>query len=154
MNNIKYEIKIDENEIPYISFPEEYNNTTENNFFAIQLTFFVFKNMLENNNGTLDEDSMDNLNTCVNVIEEIGYELAMILKDQMEFSGDLHLMLNQKYHIQVKTLKERNDLNLNNIVYNDKIYSREEGLKVFVTDKMKIYELKDGIDNKHWRIIK
>jgi len=154
MNNIQYEIKIDENEIPYISFPEDYNSTTEDNFFAIQLTNYVFKNIYERNINILDKESLDNLNTCVNVLEEIGYEMSILIKEQMEFSGNLTLMTNQKYHIQVKTLKERNNLPLNNIIYNDKLYERKEGLKVFVTDKMKIFELKGGIDNKNWRIIK
>jgi hypothetical protein len=50
----------------------------------------------------------------------------------------------------VENIEERNNLNYEGIVRGDKILKRQEGLRVLVQNEMKIYELKDGIDNENW----
>jgi len=68
----------------------------------------------------------------------------------MKFLGDTSLLFNKTYHVQVNTIEERNQLGFGGILAGDKIYLRQEGLRVLVTDEMKIYELKGGIDNENW----
>ena len=68
------------------------------------------------------------------------------------------MILDCAYHIQVSSVEERDALPDKDIVYEDKIYDRIEGLRVYVLQPLELYdknlsgayELIDGITNEHW----
>ncbi|MFW6220016.1 MAG: hypothetical protein ACOC33_04175, partial [bacterium] len=73
-----------------------------------------------------------------------------LIKEQMEMMGETDLNMKRNYHIQVDNIKKRNELNYEGIIYNNKIFKRNPGLKVLVLEDMKVYELQGGRDNEHW----
>lgn len=154
MNKIEYEIKLDVDGRPYIYMGENHELTPENNFFGIELAKFLIDHTIIENGNSLDDETYNNMVSCLNVLEDISNEVAILIKEKMLLSGDISQMFATNYNILVKSIKERNALPLDDIVYNDKIYSRKIGLRVLVIDKNKIYELVDGIDNKNWKEIK
>ena len=92
------------------------------------------------------------------LLGQIGDEMSAILFEGMRVAGDLKMMLDVAYHVIVNGIEERDNLPDENIVYEDKIYDRQIGLKVYVQyplenydkEKAGVYELKDGITNENW----
>lgn len=150
MHKIEYEIKLNENGRPYIYLPEDFEDKSEHKFFVMELTIYMLQEIYHKRINQLDQNTIDKLKQSIDVLLMVSDEAADIIKGQLETMGDVSLITNKAHHIQVKTIKERDNLNYNGIIYNNKIFKRIEGLKVLVTEDMKIYELKDGIDNKNW----
>ena len=65
----------------------------------------------------------------------------------------------QKHNIEVNSIEERDSLPEKDIIYEDRIFDRVEGLRVYVLQPIEnydknisgIYELVDGITNEHWK---
>lgn len=150
MHKIEYEIKLNENGRPYVHLPEDFEDRSEHKFFVLELTIYMLQEIYHKRINQFDQNTIDKLKQSIDVLLTISDEAADIIKGQLETMGDISLITNKSYHIQVKTIKERDKLNYNGIIHNNKIFKRIEGLKVLVTEDMKIYELKDGIDNKNW----
>jgi len=150
MHKIEYEIKLNENGRPYIYLPEDFEDKSEHKFFVMELTIYMLQEIYHKRINQLDQNTIDKLKQSIDVLLMVSDEAAGIIKGQLETMGDILLITNKAHHIQVKTINERDNLNYNGIIYNNKIFKRIEGLKVLVTEDMKIYELKDGIDNKNW----
>lgn len=150
MHKIEYEIKLNEDGRPYIYLPEDFEDKSEHKFFVMELTIYMLQEIYHKRINQLDQNTIDKLKQSIDVLLMVSDEAADIIKGQLETMGDVSLITNKAHHIQVKTIKERDNLNYNGIIYNNKIFKRIEGLKVLVTEDMKIYELKDGIDNKNW----
>ena len=102
----------------------------------------------------------------INFLGQIGDEMAEIMYGQMKALGEMKMMLNDKYHIRVNSIEKRDALPIKNILYDDKIFDRVEGLcvRVQLDESLynayydsepiyEIYELKDGITNEHWEKI-
>ena len=151
MFNIEYSIKLNEYGRPYINLPEDREDRSEDRFFCLELTRYVLNSVFSRRSEELDEITIENLKIAITVLEDIGDEMAGILYNQMASLGEVQFVLKNNYHIQVKTIEERNNLPQNNILIDNKIYHRQEDLKVLVTDEMKIYKLTDGIDNLNWK---
>jgi hypothetical protein len=96
------------------------------------------------------EETFTQLESCVTILGQVGDEIAHILWDMMKVMGDTTYLLDRRYHIMVKNIEERNNLNLDNILYENKIYKREPGLKVLVSDLEKVFKLSGGINNENW----
>jgi len=153
MYEIKYEIKLNESGRPCIDLPPDYEEKPEDKFFAMEITRYLLQKTFDNRSSKFDPETAKNINIGITVIQQVSDEIARILWQNMKIMGDTSLLFDKKYHIQVKTIEERDNLKHNGILYNDKIYIRQEGLKVFVSDEMKVYELKDGINNENWKEI-
>lgn len=150
MFRLEYEISLNESGKPCIDLPEYYEHRAEDKFFAMEITRYILQSVYMHRSSELDKDTVNAIDTTINFLGQISDEVAEILWKQMRNSGDIALLLDNKYHIQVKNIEERDALNMNFIYYNNKIFKRQEGLLVLVTDEMKIYELKNGISNENW----
>ncbi len=146
----EYEIKLNENGRPYVYMPKDYIDSPEDKFMAIEITRYVLITSLARNKNKLSANGVLSIKNTINNLEVISNEVADLLKQQMENKGEFVLNIQTQYHIAVDTLKERDKLNYEGIIYNNKIYKRTEGLKVLVMETKSIYELKNGIDNENW----
>jgi hypothetical protein len=151
IHKIEYEVDINDEGRPYIKLPETFNDTPENKFFVLELTRYLLTSLINKRESQLDEDTVNKILISNGLISIISDEVASILRNQMEAIGELYFSMKNEYHIKVKTIEERNKLNYNGIIYDNKIYKRIEGLKVFVENENKTYELINGIDNENWK---
>jgi hypothetical protein len=145
MFRIEYEIGLNESSRPYINLPEDYEHQAEDKFFAIEVTRYILQSLYARSSSSFDEETMNSIRTTINCLGQISDEVAEILWKQMKNCGDISLLLDNHYHIQVKNVEERDSINTKYILYNNKIYKKQNGLKVLVTDELKIYELKDDV---------
>jgi hypothetical protein len=150
MLKIEYEIKLNEHGRPYIDLPLDYDNKAEDKFFVLELTRYVLQEVFKRRSAEFDPFTADKLNDCIGILEQVSDEVAMILYNQMEIMGDVALTIHNDYHIQVENIEERNNLPRKGIIYNGKIFRRQEGLKVLTYNDMIIYELREGIENENW----
>ena len=144
MYEIKYNIKLSEDGRPYIDLPKDYKDKPEDKFFVIELTRYLFISILNNNGGLYDENTKAHIENTLDLLDKVSVEMADIIKKILKGEDVIN------YDIRVNDIKERDNLNYKGIIYNDKIFNRKEGLKVLVLEDLSLYELKGGIDNKHW----
>lgn len=150
MLKIEYEIRLNESGRPYIHLPENYRDNSQDRFFALELSRYMLQALYANKGTKFDVESSKAMESTLSTLEMISDEVAVLIRQEMEFLGDTSMMFQQNYHLKVKNIEERDNLNYEGIVRGDKIFKRQEGLKVFVEDKNKIFELKNGIDNENW----
>jgi len=150
MLKIEYEIKLNEFGRPYIDLPLDYDNKAEDRFFVLELARYFLHGVYQRRSTEFDPYTTNKLNDCIGILEQVSDEVAIILYKQMEMMGEIAMAVFGKYHIQVESIEERDNLNRKGIIYNGKIFRRQEGLKVLVASDMKIYELHEGIDNENW----
>jgi hypothetical protein len=153
MYKIEYDIKLNESGRPCIDLPKDYENKPEDRFLAIELARYILQDLNLRKSGGLSSDTVEKLETSINFLGQIGDEVAALLWEGMKLSGEAAFILNNKYHIQVENVEERDKLGFV-MAYNNKVFKRQNGLKVLVTDEMKIYELQGGIANENWVEIK
>lgn len=165
MKKFEYDIMFDEDEIPYVILSEEYEDTTEDKFMIMQLATALLETVYEKN-----KDAYDDPNIPKNILEDviiflsgISYEIGQLLKNETSIKSDIKTLLRgseekkeekEFWDIKVDKIKDRNDLPKFNIIYNDEVFERKEGLRVFVRSTRKTYELVDGIENNNWEEIK
>lgn len=164
MHRIEYEIKLNDKNRPYIELSEEYEDKPEDKFLAIELATYLIRNSFHNNSHVLDDKSRIKLTESLDFLLDIGDSMANIVFDNMKAAGELAMMFDSAYHLEVKSIEERDGLGQETeyFSYNDKLYKREIGLKVYVNtfdyndDKpfdneiCGVYVLKEGITNEHW----
>ena len=150
MLRFEYSVKLNDEGRPYVDIPEEYQDNPEDKFMALELCRYLLMNVHDRRNHELDQDSNKAMDATLATLEKISDEVANILKKEMEVRGENELTFKRNYHIQVKSIVERDKLRYEGIIYDDKIYSRNPGLKVLVLETMAIYELVKGIDNENW----
>jgi hypothetical protein len=150
MFEIKYEIKLNEQGRPCIDLPPDYEQKPEDKFFAIELArYFLQGTYSRMTSPPYDQNTIIMTDIAINLLGQIGDEMAKILWYNMKTAGDATYIMNNKYHTQVNSVEERDKIG-KYIVTTGKIYERQEGFKVLVTDEMKIYELQGGITNENW----
>jgi hypothetical protein len=158
MLKIEYEIKLNDNGRPYIDLPLDYQNKPEDKFFVLELSRYVLQGVYNRRSAEFDGEAAKMIDITIRLLGQVSDEVAAILYGQMIFMGEMAMNLDSNFHIQVNGIEERDNLNEHTIVYDGKIFKRQEGLKVNVlTYDMEtflpvydIYELKDGITNEHW----
>ena len=143
-----------------LNYPEDYEDKAEDKFFAIELARYFLQGTYSRMTPEIyDQHTIHTMDIAIRLLGQIGDEMAEIQYNNMKTQGELHLMVDSAYHIQVNSIEERDELPDNDIVYNERIYHRVEGLKVYVLqplheayDKNKygVYELVDGITNDNW----
>jgi len=144
MFNIEYDIDLNENKRPYIVLPETYKNNPEDRFFSTELARYVLQDVYYRKKDSFSEDDNNKLEQTINILGQISDEIAKILYGEMKRMGDVQLLINPEYHVQVETKKERNNLPDKDIFFNKKIYDKCDGLKVLVTKENNIYEYKNN----------
>jgi hypothetical protein len=150
MHKIEYEIKLNESGRPCIELSKDYEDKPEDKFFAIEIARYFLQKIYSRRSAEFDKETSKNIELAINLFGQLGDEIAEILWHDMKSLGEATFILGRTYHIIVDTIEDRNNLDDKGIVQNDKIYMKQEGLKVFVTKETKIYELKGGITNDNW----
>jgi hypothetical protein len=158
MYTIRYEIGLNEQGRPYIGLPEDYEQRPEDRFFALEIARYILQDLLVRRTPDLDSDTVEQMDEAERLLGQLGDEVAEILYGVMRNQGAIHLMLDAAYHIEVNSIEERDALPEKDIIYEDKIFDRIEGLRVYILQPLEIYdkevsgayELKGGITNEHW----
>ena len=159
MYRIDYEISLNENGRPCIELPDEYEQKPEDKFFAIEIARYYMQMVAENMDETIfDDHTFRVMDESIRLLGQLGDEMAEIQYDSMRTQGEVRKMMNPVYHIEVIGIEGRDALPEKDIVYENKIFDRFEGLRVYVNFAIEnwnkelagIYELRDGITNEHW----
>jgi len=146
MFKIEYEIKLNEVGRPCIDLPLAYEHRAEDKFFAIEMARYFLQRVYTRRSAEFDQQAAENINIGIQMLGQVGDEMAEILWKGMKANGDFELMMKRTYHVMVSTIEERDALPTTGIQEGGRIYMREEGLKVFVKKENKIYELQ----NDNW----
>lgn len=153
MLKIEYEIKLNEAGRPYISLPDDYDNKPEDKFFVMELARYFMEGSYFRRRSEMDAKSAEIIENSVSLLGQVSDEIAELLFNNMKSLGDMDMMLDKRYHICVDTIEERDALP-EFIIYHDRIYQRQDGLKVFVLKEMQLFVLNNGISNENWSIVK
>lgn len=158
MYKIEYNIELNETGRPCIGLPDGYEHRPEDKFFAIEIARYLIQQVFERRSAEFDERTSEVLINTITILGQVGDEMAEIQYDNMRALGEMSMMINDRYHIFVSSIEDRDNLPDKNILINGKIFDRVEGLRVGVNDRhiatnfptYQIYELKDGISNDNW----
>ena len=159
MFNIKYEIGLNEHGRPCIELPLDYEQRPEDRFFVMEITRYILQDLLRRRTEELDDRTVTALQESEALLGQLGDESAKLLYENMRVQGEIAIMIDSAYHIEVNGIEERDNLPETDIIYEDKIFDREIGLRVYVKyplenydqEKAGPYELVDGITNEHWK---
>ena len=162
MFKFEYNIKLNDNGRPYVDPTGDTvkeMSFVEHKFMAMELARYIVGstiNIHEENPErlTLPEGELERLKSLEFEITRLSNIYASTIKDQFELLGIADKLLNKNFDITVLNDEERDALNYNGIIFDDKIYKRQEGLKVKIIQTGQIFELVGGIDNEHWTLIK
>jgi hypothetical protein len=160
MFNFQYEIKIGEDGRPYISPLNETDREMsfiEHKFMAIELCrTFVAQTILayqkDPERRPLPPGEIERLLNLEDELIRFSNIFAKTIREQFDLLDIADRLINKEYDISVDTIEERDDLNYNGIIFQDRIFKRVEGLRVRVLRDGEIYELKGGVDNEHWTL--
>lgn len=145
MNKIEYDVALNDEGRPCIELSPEYEDKPEDKFFAIEISRYVLQDVYNRRSAEFDEKTSTKLEECMNLLGQIGDEIAVLLWENMRTMGDMDMIFNKKYHAQVSSIEELNEIT--EYIHSDgKIYKIQDGIKVLVIDTMIIYEQKD----KNW----
>jgi len=159
MLKIEYEIELNESGRPYIKLSDDYVDKPEDKFFAIELArYFLQSTHSRMTPEKYDQHTIDTMDIGIRLLGQIGDEMAEIQYNGMKTQGELAMMLNTNYNIRVNSIEERDALPEKDIVFNDKIFDRVVGLKVYCRTfnnetllyENETYELQGGITNDNW----
>jgi len=159
MYEIKYEISLNDDGRPCIELPEDYDQNPEDKFFALEIARYYMQMVAANmDDNVFDQHTFRVMDESIRLIGQLGDEVAAILYDGMRTQGQLSLMMDSAYHVEVIGIEARDALPEKNIAYSNKLFDRTEGLRVYVNFNIEdydselagVYELKDGITNEHW----
>ncbi len=160
MYKIEYGVGLNENGRPCIELPEDYDQNPEDKFFAVEIARYYLQIVEAKMDETrYDQYTIETMNLCINLLGQIGDEMAEILYNGMKIMAESTMHLNVGFHVNVKSIEERDALPDKDILYDDKIYKRMEGLKVAIETKVgdvfhnEYFELVNGITNEHWEKI-
>ena len=156
MYNFEYDIGLTKEGRPCIELPEDYEQNPEDRFFAIEVTRYMLQDLLKNKTEDLNNNTIHTMDEAEKLLGQIGDEVAKILFSGMERLGELKMMMTDNFHIKVNNIEERDALPEFNILYNNMIFNRIEGLKVAIftlidgVTHVERFELINGTTNKNW----
>lgn len=148
MLNIEYELMLNEEGRPYVHLPDHYEDKPEDKFLAIELTRWFLQASYQTKREKYNQNALNELDRTVTVLTQIADEIAVIMWENMKVGGELDMIIDKNYHIEVEDLDELNKLS-NEIVYNSKIYKKQDGLKCLIKDSDMIYIYKTD----DWKIL-
>jgi hypothetical protein len=132
MHNIEYGIGLNDKGRPCIELPEDYEQRPEDRFFAIEVARYILQDLLNRRVADIDEETANKMDEAERLLGQLGDEIASILYDGMRIQGQMRMMMDAPYHIEVIGIERRDALPDKDIVYGNRIYDRVEGLKVYV----------------------
>jgi hypothetical protein len=159
MYKIEYGIGLNENGRPCIELPEEYEQKPEDKFFAIEIARYYMQMVEANMDDSIyDQNTFQSMDVAIRLLGQLGDEMAIITHEGMRAQGEVSILTGSAYQIVVESIEERDALPEKNIIYDDKLFDRVEGLKVRVRQLLDnyeegmsgTYELQNGITNENW----
>jgi glutamate synthase domain-containing protein 3 len=150
MHTIDYEIKLNEHGRPCIDLPPSYKDKPEDKFFAIEIARYVLQNVYNRRSAEFDQHAAETIDLTCRLLGQVGDEMAELLWNTMKAYGDTEIAWGKSYYVAVDTLEERDSLAITGILEGERIYLREEGLRVLVRNENKIFELQGGNTNENW----
>jgi hypothetical protein len=154
MYNISYDIRLNELGRPHIELPKDASMNPEDKFYAMELTRTILEEVFNKRSSEFDKQTADNLKTAITVLYQISDNFAEILWEQMRTLGEAAFIIYDKYHFEVETIEDRDKLTEVDLIYYDnKLFEKQNGLKIFVKSEKKIYELVD-YDVNSWVEVK
>jgi len=158
MSRIEFEIKLNESGRPCIDLPEDYENKPEDRFFSIEIARYILQDIYARRSAEFDADASKSIENGITLLGQIGDEIAQILWNDMKTMGEVAMILDSAYHVEVHSIEERDNLSFDYFAYNGKLYKRQEGLKVYVMQPLEqfdraisgLYKLVGGITNENW----
>lgn len=145
MLKIEYQIKLNERGRPYIDLSEDYEDKPEDKFFVIELSRYFLQNVYMRRSSEFDKETSEALDITTRLLGQIGDEMAHLIYDNMMAAGEMQMMLNEKYHVIVNSLEERDNIG-DAIVHKDVLFKKQNGLKVFVVEDSTYYQFQ----NENW----
>lgn len=152
MLNIEYGIALNDDGRPYINLPDDYDHKVEDRFFALEIAHYILVTTLKRNRHLIDDESINAMEVSIEAVGTLSDEVAKLIYESMKIAGDAESSM-FRYSFQVENNDELLSLDYNSILRDNKIFIREEGLKVWVKSEEKIYMLIGGIDNENWEVI-
>jgi hypothetical protein len=152
MLKIEYEIQLNEQGRPCIDLAKDYEHNPEDKFFAVELARYYLQTVFARMDERYDQHTKDMMDISIRLLGQIGDEMAEIIYNDLKSFGDIQLMMHHLWHVCVDSVEERNEISKYGIVQNNKLYVRQEGLKVLVIGENKIYTLRGGVENENWII--
>lgn len=150
MPTIDYEIKLNDSGRPCIDLPPDYQQIPENQFFALEMCRYILqKTHAGMQSPPFDQHTIDTMDNSINMIGQISDEVARLLWHSMKAQGDSALAFN-RWHVHLNTIEERDAIPEHGMVQYGKLYLREEGLTVYVTQTVQRFILQGGTTNDHW----
>jgi len=149
MPTIEYEIKLNDSGRPCIDLPSTYEPIPEDKFFAIELARYLLQETYSRRSPEFDKETAWAMDIAIRSLGQIGDEIAKLLWHSMKVAGETTLIYG-RWHVHVDTIEERDAIPEYGIIQNEKLYLREEGLKVFVLKGAQRFELKGGTTNDNW----
>ena len=157
MFRINYEIGLNESGRPCIELPKDYEQKPEDRFFAMEITRFILQDLLARRTPDLDSDTVQQMDEAERLLGQLGDEVAEVLYENMRIAAETTLIYGRKSSILVKSIKERDALPDKDILHNNMVFDRVEGLFVVVQTPIDgggwhfdRYKLVDGITNENW----
>ena len=151
MFKIEYEIKLNDEGRPCIDLPKDYEHRPEDKFFWIEMArYFLQVTRKRMTAPPYDQNTMNMMDVTIPLLGQIGDEMARIVYHNMIAAGEAHKLVGMDWDMSVQTTEERDAIPDVGIVHNNRLYLRQEGLKVFVFEGGTIYELKGGTTNENW----
>lgn len=158
MFKFEYEIDLGKDGRPYIkpiNGTEKEMKFVEHKYMGLELARTIVSqtlqaHLLNPEKRPLPEHEVERLTNLEHELTRFSDIFAVTIREQFELVNIADRMINNSFDVMVDSIEERDGLNYNGFIYDDRIYMRKEGLKVKVLNNGKIYELKGGIDNQHW----
>ncbi len=158
MFKFEYDIDLNNDGRPYVNPQGETLKElafVEHKFMAMEIARYVIGSTINThfNNPIkfpLPDGELPRLQDLEAELTRISDIYAGTIKEQFELLGIADRLINQKFDLTVLNIAERDALNYNGIIFADRVYKRQEGLKVKLIQTGQIFELIGGIDNIHW----
>lgn len=132
MLKLEYEIKLSELGRPYIELPLDYENNPEDKYFAIEMTRTLLTSFYNRRKNEVDKTTSDALDLSINLLGQVGDEMAYILYNNMIAQGELDRLINNKpYYGVFESIDELRKVG-DYVCYESKLYKKENGLCVLV----------------------
>lgn len=158
MFNFQYEIQLGEDSRPYI---EPVGSTVkemsfvEHKFMGIEMCrTIVSQTILAHQKNPekrpLPPEEVQRLINLENELIRLSNIFAKTIKEQFDLLDIADRLINKTFDVSVDSINERDTLNYEGFIFDDRIFKRIEGLKVKVIQTGEIFQLIGGIDNEHW----
>lgn len=152
MPNIEYEIELNENGRPCIKLADDYKDKASDKFLCVEISRYILQNVYYRRSEEFDKETADKINDCITILGQISDEMSKIIWEVMKEAGDIALITNNNYYAIVNSHEDLKKLD-KFFLFGERIYEKKIGLKILVSNEMKIYELIEDNGNEEWIII-